>query len=542
MAAAQAHCVVVDYDCPERSGDWVAENHPGVEVVRERGQRGFNLSRARNLGAAATAADWIVFLDADVVPSAHFIEAVTPLLLPERFLRTAPQALEFAGTCICWRSSFLRVSGYDEAFEGWGGEDIDLYRRLIGAGVHAATFPAHLLRGLQHGDADRTRHYQITDVGLSKRLAAAYLRLKVDLRALTGTEPGLDIRRALYREVRRVLGQSLPAGKEARIDLDLPDGGMLPQWGVRRTLAYSFPPAPADERPESQRRNSGRPPVPFIVGTGRCGSTLLRLMLDSHPELAIPDELIFLPALVQLAGTGAGPDELVQLLRHHRSWPSYQVDAARILEQACGMAGSPIEATLRAFYESYAARFGKRRYGDKTIVNVQYIALHRELFPEARFIHLVRDGRDVAVSMRGLWWGFRSHAEAASHWASVVGTVRAEGALSGNYLEVRYEDLVRDPETVLRRICDFIELPWDERMLRYRERAASRLDEIPIGTATDGSAIPAEVIRRTHLLTSEAPTDSRIGRWREVLTPPELRQFELLAGPLLIECGYLTAP
>src|SRR5476649_2313793 len=96
--AAQAPCIVVDYDCPENSGDWVNAHHPEVAVVRIRNEPGFNLARARNLGAAETRADWIVFLDADVVPSPHFAEAVSALLRDGLFLRPAPAGTDTWGT------------------------------------------------------------------------------------------------------------------------------------------------------------------------------------------------------------------------------------------------------------------------------------------------------------------------------------------------------------------------------------------------------------------------------------------------------------
>jgi len=263
-------------------------------------------------------------------------------------------------------------------------------------------------------------------------------------------------------------------------------------------------------------------------------------MLDSHPDLAIPDEVIFMPDLVRAAMRGAGTEELVRVVTSHYSWSSFGVDAGEVRARAKSASGAPLPATLRAFYDCYAMRFSKKRGGDKTIVNTQYAALLAAALPEARFVHLVRDGRDVAVSMRGLWFGMDNLADAASYWATTILNLRAT-LDSTRCLELRYEDLVAAPETTLRKVCEFIELPWNPRMLEYHERAAARLAESPDGIAWDGKRIPAESVKDAHALTKQPPTKERIGAWKDTLTVQEAGQFGLIAGPLLTELGYEDA-
>lgn len=538
-AQAQAACIVVDYDCPEHSGDWVNTHYPEVAVVRIRNEPGFNLARARNLGAAQTKAEWIVFLDADAVPLPDFAEAVSTLLRGGLFLRPAPAGTDTWGTLVCLREEFLRAGGYDEVIAGWGGEDDDLYARMLRMGLKQVSYPATLLRSVSHDDESRVRYYETKDRDLSHRVNLVYMMLKRDLQAITGAEPVIELRRALHAEVKRVLGLSLPTGAEARIELNLPNHRVLHSWGARRTLTYAIPP-PAARPPSAARapRRDPEPPMVFIVGTGRCGSTLLRLMLDSHPELAIPEEALFLPQLITAAQQGTSLDELAQILATHRDWSKYGLDAHVLLEDARRSGDAPLAALLLSFYRAYAGRFGKRRYGDKTIAAAYYIPALREVFPDARFVHLIRDGRDVALSMRGLWWTFDSIAAAAAHWAVTILTVRADAPGPDQYLELRYEDLVCEPEAVLRRVCAFLDLPWHQGMLDYPERAAARLEEVPDGIAWDGGVIPSERVRLAHLMTLQAPTGSRIGAWRGKLDAKEVRSFELLAGSLLAELGY----
>ncbi len=544
-AVAQSPCVVVDYACPEGTGDWVSENHPSATLVRIDPSAPFSVAAGRNAGAAAAQGEWLCFLDADVVPATHFVEAIAPLLQPGLFYRSWPITEDTWGTVICARSDFERIGGYDVVFDGWGGEDDDLYHRLQLAGVRPAHFPSHLLSAIAHDDATRMRFHAVKDREIDRRLNFAYMQLKNDLRTMLGAEPAFALRSAVFAEVRRVLADSLRAGGQAQISVNLPDSALLPGWQASRTLVYTFPPTPLTPPrigpvvPKQLRDAAGLPPMPFIIGSGRCGSTLLRLMLDSHPELAVPDETHFVPRLARLASSGANAAQLVDALCADTRWVNWGIARKTLLARAARPDASPLDALLRAFYESYADRFGKRRYGDKTPPYVFEMPLVRQLFPDARFVHLIRDGRDVALSMREkAWWGPKSLAETAAYWTHTILTARAYGAGAPDYLEIRYEDLVQAPEKTLRRICEFIELPWDGAMLRYHERAGDRLQELTGFRSETGEYISTERVRDLHTLTREPPNASRIGAWRTGLQPSAVRQFELLAGPLLADLGY----
>jgi len=547
-AVAQAPCVVVDYACPEGTGDWVNSNHPEAMVVRVDPSARFSVAAGRNAGAAEAEGDWLCFLDADVVPAAHFVEAIAPLLQPGLFYRPWPVTEDTWGTVICARNDFERIGGYDVVFDGWGGEDDDLYHRLQLGGVRPAYFPGHLLSAIAHDDATRMRFHAVKDREIGRRLNFAYIQLKNDLRTMLGAEPAFALRSAVFAEVRRVLSDSLRAGGQAQISVNLPDSALLPGWQASRTLVYTFPPTPLTPPrigpvvPNKLRDAAGRPPMPFIVGSGRCGSTLLRLMLDSHPELAVPDETHFVPQLARLAASGANVGQLADALCANTRWANWGIRREALLAHATGPDASPLVALLRAFYECYANRFGKRRYGDKTPPYVFEMPLVRQIFPDARFVHLIRDGRDVALSMREkAWWGPKSMAETAAWWTHTILTARAHGSGAPDYLEVRYEDLVQDPEATLRRICAFIELPWTAAMLRYYEHAGDRLQELTGFRSETGEYISTERVRDLHTLTREPPDPSRIGAWRTGLDSSEVRQFELLAGPLLGELGYETS-
>ena len=266
-------------------------------------------------------------------------------------------------------------------------------------------------------------------------------------------------------------------------------------------------------------------PFVFIVGYGRSGTTLLRAMLDAHPLVAIPDESHFVVPMLyhrrRYERDGFDRERFLgDLLRHYgfRGWglPADHVRAA-FREDPPG----DVPAGIRRAFAAYAAREGKQRYGDKTPIHVLHVPLLAAGFPEARFVHVVRDGRDVASSYLEQSFGPRNVVEAALRWKRAVRRGRRAGAVVGpaRYLEVRYEALVAEPEAALRRVCDLVDLAFDQAMLRYHE--ASRVAS-----------------ERPHYRNVARPPTPGLRDWRREMTPADVAAFEAVAGRLLEELGY----
>jgi hypothetical protein len=277
-------------------------------------------------------------------------------------------------------------------------------------------------------------------------------------------------------------------------------------------------------------------PAPFIVGVGRSGTTLLRLMLDAHPDLAIPPDTTFIPLVVENCQDADDPwGCFVETLTSHRRWADSHVDGYALKERVAAIRPFSTSDALRAFYTLYAERFGKPRWGDKTPNYLLQMMLIQTLLPEARFIHLIRDGRDVALSVieerRGM-----TIQKAAKRWVTKIREGRRQADGLPFYLEVRYEDLVLDSEATLRQICAFIDLPWHPCMLQYYNRAEERLAEL---VTVDGKrAVHIEQRRAKHTWTTRPPEASRIGRWRTEMSASDRQEFEAIAGELLAELGY----
>lgn len=272
---------------------------------------------------------------------------------------------------------------------------------------------------------------------------------------------------------------------------------------------------------------------PFIVARGRSGTTLLRAMLDTHPEMAIPNESHFVVQLArrraryETAG-GFDVERFTKDLLSHWAFRRWGLPGEEVLAAYEAAPPTDSASAVRGVYAAYARHRGKERYGDKTPSYVLNIDLLASMFPEARFLHLIRDGRNVAMSYLDADFGSKTLGQAAIYWDRFVRAGREAGARLGpdRYRELRYEELVAEPERVLRDVCAFVGLSFDECMLRYFERA-DRLDS-----------------RRSldaHHPNLFKPPTAGMRDWRRDLTPKHVAVFEALAGDLLDELGYERA-
>ncbi len=254
-------------------------------------------------------------------------------------------------------------------------------------------------------------------------------------------------------------------------------------------------------------------------------------MLDAHPALAIGPETQFVPELIDL-------EEPVGSIIGARTWSDFGLDPQEFSRRA---AGRDLTGVLRAFYSLYAESQNKPRWGEKTPAYVRHMDAIATVLPEARFIHLIRDGRDVALSRRKRGMGAdKPMAKTANLWRRRIEDAREQARkLDGRYEELRYEDLVADPEPHLRRICEFIELDFDSAMLRHDENAAERLGELgDLDARGARQARDAEERASAHSRAKRAATTERTGAWRTEMSPHDRREFEDVAGPLLRELGY----
>ena len=287
-----------------------------------------------------------------------------------------------------------------------------------------------------------------------------------------------------------------------------------------------------------------RDPVPIVVGCPRSGTSLLAVMLDSHPRLAVPPETSFLAHVARLEGPAAALREhFFEIVTTDRiaisNWTDFGLDRDALRRRLETIEPFTVAAGVRAFYAMYAESERKPRYGDKTPGYVFVMPSLAAVLPEAHFIHVIRDPGDTALSWRKTWFAPSQDLRALGEaWRRHVEAGRRDGGTLRRYTEVRFEQLVRQPERELQRLCEFLSLPWDPAMLDYRERGAARVARLQGRLHAKGPMIPREERQRIHTNLVQPPDPDRLGVWRKEMTAEERRELEAGAGPLVRDLGY----
>lgn len=295
------------------------------------------------------------------------------------------------------------------------------------------------------------------------------------------------------------------------------------------------------------------PAVPgpvFIVASDRSGSTLLAVMLNQSRELYIFREASFLPDLVIQAhaysdfSRPAYRSRFIADLKSHRrfkrdvgsaenyTWSVFDLADAEAEAALAAAAPTDYAGACAAVCLASARKRGRVQWGDKTPRQIRHVPFLAKAFPDSRFIHIYRDGRDAAISMgRAGWFDLSRPGEAwrqaAEFWVDNVRTGRAAGRnlAPDRYREVAYEALVTEPEAALRDLCGWLGLAFTPAMLHHETDPASGRSAVP-------EMFP---------LLSKPVTASRVGVWKRELDPVQVAEFESVAGPLLVELGYEIA-
>jgi hypothetical protein len=281
----------------------------------------------------------------------------------------------------------------------------------------------------------------------------------------------------------------------------------------------------------TEPRTAPTAPV-FVVGVARSGTTLLMHMLDNHSAFAIPWESHFIPDLYRVRekfgdlSKVENRENLIHFILRYlkgiwhegstEEWmPGLEANARAVAESA----KPDYPGVIRAMYEYHARERGRRRWGDKTPGYVDSLPALHEMFPEAKFLHIVRDGRDVACSTMPLSFGPNSVYVAARRWKRSVLHGLAFAEKHPDLIHTfRYEDLVVEPEKLLRDICDFLGEEFEPNMLEFYKANKN--------------------VHYHHANTARQVNTSRKDRWKREMSARQIRVFEGLAGDVLKRFGY----
>jgi hypothetical protein len=279
-------------------------------------------------------------------------------------------------------------------------------------------------------------------------------------------------------------------------------------------------------------------PYAFFVGCPRSGTTLIQRVGNAHPRLAIVNEQEWIAKWwerrIGVAPDGTVTPELVEHLLSHRRFPRLGLESEQVTELIRDGAPKHYARFVTELFDLHGRAEGKPLVGEKSPTYVRHLATMHELFPTARFVHLIRDGRDVALSVldwkkgerilgRYATWQEDPVTTTAIWWEWHVLLGREIGASLGRdlYYELLYESLVADPEDECRKLCAFLDVPYDEAMLRFHEGRTRRMP----GLGTKASWLPVTPGLRS---------------WHQQMSAEDVARFEAACGSLLNELGYAS--
>lgn len=269
----------------------------------------------------------------------------------------------------------------------------------------------------------------------------------------------------------------------------------------------------------------------FIVGCGRSGTTLLRLILNRHSNISIPEETWYYPQLYnELIGLSKMPPDWQKyvsskVLKYNSvSFPNIGLnDLIPLLENETWGDWTSIIPLVNRYYAKIES---KKRWGDKTPGYVMHLPIIKQLFPDAKVIHMVRDGRDVIPSILKYWSvgpQTTSLMETAFYWKRHVSRgVKFGPKLFGeNYMELKYEDLVSVPEIQIQKVCDFIGESYEVTMID--------------NTMDKPGVVPDW---EWHKETRKQINKQNIGKWKLELSRYEVMVIQYIGGGLLKRFNY----
>ncbi|MFG1791135.1 sulfotransferase family protein [Nocardia sp. NPDC049149] len=290
----------------------------------------------------------------------------------------------------------------------------------------------------------------------------------------------------------------------------------------------------------------------LLGGENRSGTTLFSVVLDSHPDLAVGPELDFVepvnlgPHVIEacdllLAGDsrvlGPGTDtgdpywyhgaHFVKQCERFGVPPEVLRSLVEEVAVTCGSDLETLEDRCRlveAVGEYRQSRTGKQRWGIKLQRKIARVDEFAAIWPRAHFVHIIRDGRDVAAShLNTVTWGYRDSEAAARGWLEVVERPRRVAPVD-RYLEIRYEDLVDDPKRTLARVLDFVGVAWRDEVLDHSSLNHSLFHK---SWGHPAAAAAAKPLYR-----------EQVSRYRRDLTASQISAFEAIAGDELTRLGY----
>jgi hypothetical protein len=283
--------------------------------------------------------------------------------------------------------------------------------------------------------------------------------------------------------------------------------------------------------------NSVHLPFFCIVGRARSGTTLLRMLLDGHPEVIIPPECAFVQhmhskfAAVKVWNE-ATIKEFIQCLHKEPAYELLHVNEEKlksdILKSGDNSTYGDVCKLVYANSRSVFAKSELRIVGDKNPAYSLYLEGLSSIFPEIKFIHITRDYRDNIRSMKQVDFESGITASLAYRWKYYNNTINSyKKKHPEKFMTVRYEDLVSDTEGNLKRICEFLEISFMPEMLDFTDKKDSYYE-----------LYPQEALNKYHGNLFKPVSGVPVNRWKEQMSTFEIKVADAVAGSSAEANGY----
>jgi len=270
----------------------------------------------------------------------------------------------------------------------------------------------------------------------------------------------------------------------------------------------------------------------FIIGSGRSGNTLLRSILSGNSDISIPPESYRIPFAIKkfhIFNNRNWEDIVPQVLKEFedcKEFYTWEIDITDAQKRLENIADS--KRTLSNIFDELFCTYtekhspGSKIWGDKTPMNTLYLDWIGTVFPRSKFIHIIRDGRDVASSYLKME-RYNTILEAANRWINSIESAQSFGSkIKENYMELRYEELVTKPEEVIKDTCDFLDIDYDSKMLDHTKQVKKLGD-------TD---------KEHHSNLSKPISSDSVGKWRNNLSESDQESITKLLHKHLQRLGY----
>ena len=270
----------------------------------------------------------------------------------------------------------------------------------------------------------------------------------------------------------------------------------------------------------------------FIIGSGRSGNTLLRSILSGNSDISIPPESYRIPFAIKkfhIFNNRDWEDIVPQVLKEFedcKEFYTWEIDITDVQKRLEDIADS--KRTLSNIFDELFCTYtekhspGSKIWGDKTPMNTLYLDWVGTVFPRSKFIHIIRDGRDVASSYLKME-RYDTILEAANRWINSIESAQSFGSkIKENYIEIRYEELVTKPEEVIKDTCDFLDIDYDSKMLDHTKQVKKLGD-------TD---------KEHHSNLSKPISSDSVGKWRNNLSESDQESITKLLHKHLQRLGY----